>query len=469
MFIAAGGGSDTTDFDVSLVLPLAPVPTGGSITFNGPVSTGRLQAAAGTASHTGAVTATSSIEVSAGNDILMGVLNSGDTITADAGRDLTTGNITAGGRARLTAGRNVAFSDVHVDSLKFEAGGTVTGGNIVAATRVNGDANGAITLGNITAGPGLPPVGEASVALNSLASIAVGNVQGTDVVGFAAGGDLTAGNVQAGSLVLASSTATSSWDRSPRPRRPVSTGRFLDACDGRRESLGVDSTELRLRPAVVLALAPVATGGSITITGPVSTGRFQAAAGTDLHTANIIAASSIEGSAGHDILAGNLSAGTTVNETAGYSHLDRQYRVRPVGHPRRRQHDRRRRPHGGHNVTFNAGNNLVVGDVHADGTATFTAVGLATFRGMAAVPTITVTSSDIDVPFGGRSGMGSNQPSDAERGQRQPDRHRRDGGAGGGRGRSAICAARRRRPRCSHDRHQRRWRQWRARPRHHRP
>ena len=406
MFIAAGGGCDDCDFDVSLVLPLAPVPTEGSITINGPISTGRLQAAAGTDLHTGAVTATSSIEVSAGNDILMGVLNSGDTITADAGRDLTTGNVTAGGRARLTAGRNLAFSDVHVDSLKFEAGGTVNGGNIVAATRVNGDANGAITLGNITAGPGLPPAGEASVALNSLASINVGNVQGADVVGFAAGGDLTAGNVQAGSLLLA------------MVHGDVHLGSITTAADGRvylADSamlatgggvLGVDPTDTHdFDPAVVLALAPVATGGSINITGPVSTGRFQAAAGIDLHTANIIAASSIEGSAGHDILAGNLSAGTTVNETAGH--------VISIGNVAFGQSVTLDAGNtivagnltGGHNVTFNAGNNLVVGDVHADGTATFTAVGLATFRGIAAVPTITVTSSDIDVPFGGQLGV----------------------------------------------------------------
>jgi hypothetical protein len=46
MFATGGGGPDS-DFDESIVLALDPVPTGGSITINGPVSTGLFRAAAG--------------------------------------------------------------------------------------------------------------------------------------------------------------------------------------------------------------------------------------------------------------------------------------------------------------------------------------------------------------------------------------------------------------------------------------
>ena len=79
MFLAAGGRRETNDFDVLSVLPLPPVPTGGSITITGPVSTGRFQAAAGDNLTTAANTAGTSIEASAVNDIVMGVLDSGGT------------------------------------------------------------------------------------------------------------------------------------------------------------------------------------------------------------------------------------------------------------------------------------------------------------------------------------------------------------------------------------------------------
>jgi filamentous hemagglutinin family protein len=55
MFIDAGGGED--NFDASLVLALDPVPTGGSITINGDVSTGTFRAAAGSNLTTGAIDA----------------------------------------------------------------------------------------------------------------------------------------------------------------------------------------------------------------------------------------------------------------------------------------------------------------------------------------------------------------------------------------------------------------------------
>ena len=42
-----GGGGDDGEFDPDIVLGMAPIATHGSIDINGPVATGRLQAAAG--------------------------------------------------------------------------------------------------------------------------------------------------------------------------------------------------------------------------------------------------------------------------------------------------------------------------------------------------------------------------------------------------------------------------------------
>ena len=63
MFTAAGGSDN---FDKDAVLALTPVATGGSISINGAVNTGRLQAAAGRGLSLADVTAGSSAEVSAG-------------------------------------------------------------------------------------------------------------------------------------------------------------------------------------------------------------------------------------------------------------------------------------------------------------------------------------------------------------------------------------------------------------------
>ena len=378
----------------------------------------------------------------------MGVLNSGDAITADAGGDLTTGNINAGGRVKLMADGNVAFADVHADLLKFEAGGTANGGNIVANTRVNGDANGAITLGSITAGPGLPPVGEASVALNSQASIAVGNVQGADVVGFAAGGDLTAGNVQAGSLLLTlvhGNVSLGSVTTAPTGRVYMANSSMLATGGG---VLGVNTTNSDFDVSLVLPLAPVPTGGSITIGGPVSTGQFQAAAGDSLLAGNITAASSIEASAGDNITTGNLSAGTTVGLTArnnvttgnigfgqsvtlnaGNDIVAGRPRRRPQCHLQRRQQPHRRRCRCGRHR-----------DVHRGRPRQLPGRG----RGSRPSPSPRATSTCRSAA---RSEYGDDQPADAQRGQRQPDHHRSDGCAGRRRGRSAICAGRKRRPR----------------------
>jgi hypothetical protein len=169
--------------------------------------------------------------------------------------------------------------------------------------------------------------------------------------------------------------------------------------------LGVNTTNSDFDAAVVLALAPVATGGSINITGPVSTGQFQAAAGDSLTAGNITAASSIDANAGDNITTGNLAAGTTVGLTAGNDVTTGDIAFGQSVALGAGNDIVAGDLDGGHNVTFTAGNNLTVGDVDADGTASFTAVGLATFPGVVGVPTITVTSSDINVPFGGVLGV----------------------------------------------------------------
>jgi len=103
-------------------------------------------------------------------------------------------------------------------------------------------------------------------------------VQGANRVGFATLGDLTTGSIDAG------------WDFMALVGGNASTGAITtgegDQAYIANASMYLDATEggeLDFDPEIVLALNPVATGGSITINGPVSTGQFRAAAGADLN------------------------------------------------------------------------------------------------------------------------------------------------------------------------------------------
>jgi filamentous hemagglutinin family protein len=343
------------------------------------------------------------INLFAGGDILAGDLDSGGTMDVSADGDVTLGDLTAVGEVDLESGGNpgssgnLVFGDANVGSLDFEADGSVTGGNILAVNHVGGDAGGAVNLGNITV-TGPEPVDDFSIGIAAATSINVGNVSGTDRVGFATLGDLTTGNITAGSLFMAlvgDDITTGSITTAPNGRVYMADAQmFLDAG-------GTDDFD----ESLVLPLAPVPTGGSITIAGSVSTGRFQAAAGDNLQTANITAASSIEASAGDNISTGNLLAGTTAGLTAGNNLTTGNIGFGQSVTLNAGNDISAADLTGGQNVSFTAGNNLAVGDVDAAGTATFTAVGVASFLGEVAVPTITVTSSDINIPFGGSLGM----------------------------------------------------------------
>ena len=76
MYFTGGGGGDG-DFDPNIVLALTPVESSGSITFNGAVTTGRLQAAAGTTLSAGDITASDLVELYAG-----GLANFTGTVSA---------------------------------------------------------------------------------------------------------------------------------------------------------------------------------------------------------------------------------------------------------------------------------------------------------------------------------------------------------------------------------------------------
>lgn len=269
-----------------------------SLTAGGDISTGLVSAegavsgnAAGSIS-TLDIDALDFVQLFAGGGIATGNILAGDFIDifSTAG-SIATGDLT-GTDIDLEAGGDISFANVDADNLDFDAGGDVDGGNIVVTTRAGGDAEGAVTLGNITAGPNIPLADDFSVGIASATSINVGNVSGAGHVGFATFGDLVTGNLTGGDLVMTLVGGD------------ISTGSITTAANGRvymadasMFATGGGGDEGEFDQNIVLALDPVPTGGSINIDGPVSTGRFQAAAGDDL-TTQAITANSIEASAG---------------------------------------------------------------------------------------------------------------------------------------------------------------------------
>ncbi|MFL6764645.1 MAG: beta strand repeat-containing protein, partial [Sphingomicrobium sp.] len=206
-----------------------------------------------------------------------------------------TGDLTATGRVELDSDGDIIFGNVAADHLNFSAGGAVTGGNVNAATRAEGDAQGAVVLGNITVGPNLPGNDDFSVGFSSGTSITVGNVSGPGNVGFATLGNLSTGNLTAGNLVMTlvgGNTTTGSITTAADGRVYMAdASMFLTGGGGSNNGDNFD-------PNIVLALAPVPTHGSTTINGPVTTGRLQAAAGTDLSIGNAAVGHSAELTAG---------------------------------------------------------------------------------------------------------------------------------------------------------------------------
>ena len=204
-----------------------------------------------------------------------------------------TGDLTATGRVELVSGGSISFDNVTADEVKFSADGAVTGGNINVADPRRWRAQGAIVLGDITAGPNLPPANDFSVVISSETSITVGNVSGPAGVGFATLGNLTTGDISGGDVVLALVGGD------------ITTGSITTAANGRVYMAdasmfitGGGGGSGDFDPNIVLALPPVPTGGAITINGPITTGRMQAAAGTTLTLGDVTASQSAELSAG---------------------------------------------------------------------------------------------------------------------------------------------------------------------------
>ena len=158
----------------------------------------------------------------------------------------------------------------------------------------------------------------------------------------------------------------------------ATTGQVYVA-DGSMFATGGGGGNGDFNPAIVLALAPVATSGSISL-GGVTTGQFRLAAGNALTVGDIAANGAVTLSAGGDLTTGAVN-GSTVGMSSGGSVNSGNI-------------------HSGSTVNLVAGADVTVHDVSAATSASFTAGGLAEFLGIVSAPTINVASGDINIAAG---------------------------------------------------------------------
>ena len=269
------------------------VRSGGNITTASIDSRDGVYVSADGAIATGPIAADTFVQLEAGGNIGTGNINAGSRIDTLSGGSQTLANLTAGTDIDLDSEGGITFATVNTGNLDFSSGGAVTGGNINARNSALGDAVGAILLGNVTTTQA-SPIDDFSVGFASATSITVGNVIGVDEVGFATVGNLVTGNITAGNLFMALVGGN------------ITTGSITTAANGRvylaDDSMfitggGTLDGEGDFDPSLVLDLAPIGTGGSITINGPVVTGIFSSAAGNDF-TTRAITANGIEAFAG---------------------------------------------------------------------------------------------------------------------------------------------------------------------------
>ena len=311
--LLAGDGITTGDLTTQFLVLLAQedgigpqqLYPGASITLEagGDIATGDIDsidgvyAQAGGSLAAGTINAVDFVELSAAGNVATGAIDAGTYLLVGSGGNQALGNLAAGWDIDLEAAGNIAFGDANAGTdFDFEADGNVNGGNIVAGVTIEGEAGGTVTLGNLTAGfdPGEAVDDDTfSIGIQAEGAISVGNAQGANRVGFATLGNLTTGSIQSG------------WDFFAFADGNIVTGAITT---GEGDQVFMSGTEAFFAagggedsdfdPDAALAGDPSATGGSITINGPVNTGQFDAAAGTGLTTQAITASGDIHASAG---------------------------------------------------------------------------------------------------------------------------------------------------------------------------
>ena len=232
-----------------------------------------------------------------------------------AGGGISFGNLIAGDYVDVQAGGAIQFVSATSDEdIDFASGSTVTGGAVTSGDSVTVEANGNIALGALSAGivnPSSAIDAGYSVGLATNGSISTGAVNAAADIGLGAAGTIATGNLNAGGTVLALGGGNMSFGG-------ITTGALGQLYIADFSMIALGGTLDNFDPLPILAADPVASAGSITIGGPVSTG-WMRAAGAGITAGDITAATFIDLLSTGGMTLGNLVAGQNIELTSGGS------------------------------------------------------------------------------------------------------------------------------------------------------
>ena len=268
------------------------------------------------------VTAGGALSLLAATDLAAGALNAGGDLTA-GGRGVTLGDVDAA-KVGLSATGALGFGDVTATGdVALSADGAITGGSITTTgSRIALSNNGgAVSLGDVAAagtvqllaqgdlGVGTVSAGTGTAELRATnGSLTAGNITAGTTTALIASDDLTTGAVQAlDILLLAGGNIRAASLTSSGAGRILAASNTMSEVGGAIGAFDVDA---------VFAARLAATGGGITVTGPITGDSFTAAVSGDATLGGIAAARSILVDAGGTARLGGVWRSPLITLTA---------------------------------------------------------------------------------------------------------------------------------------------------------
>ena len=214
-------------------------------------------------------------------NLTLGTLRTSGAAAIDVGGTITTGTIDAGS-VDFAAGRNIAVGQIVArGSVRLDAGGALMASDATAGESIALVAAGTVRAGNLSAGLVSNAVREGAdynIGILSRTSVAVGNVSARDWIGIGTRGALTVEAISSGNDVLLAADgaiATGAITTGGQSRLLIAGGDMV--------ALGgpIDAFDRSRLFAALGTSAEAATRGTVTIRGPVNTGRMDALVGGD--------------------------------------------------------------------------------------------------------------------------------------------------------------------------------------------
>ncbi|MES2902714.1 MAG: hypothetical protein V4696_00870 [Pseudomonadota bacterium] len=313
--VDAGGGVslDADDF-VSTGNVVAngtiEINAGSTIGVGTILNNGNTSLLAGVSINVGAIDSGSgAVQLISGTASIDGDVVSAGSIFADSGDDLFLGNLTAPGDIELVAAGDMIIGNALAgEYIDLDAGGYIDGGSMTAGASVYAAAVESVDFLDVSAGivdQSFNEGVEYNVGILAGTTIETGDIAARDSIGLGAIGDIYTGSIDAGNIFLALGGGNMSFGE-------INAGATTYLADDSMIALGGDPTDGDFDPTPILAAAPTPTGGSIELRGPVTTGRFVAAAGGTIGGSTIDSDSSIYTVSGGDTDLTDLDAGSFI-------------------------------------------------------------------------------------------------------------------------------------------------------------